>query len=358
VNHVPADLKTDVQISIIEGPSDVLKQETTRALAEGWLGDDLEFGLSILDARSDGLQAVLAGLASGSLMAARRLVVVRDVTALPAEDQERLARALGALDPDVAVALVPTKEGWDNKRGTPRLSRELLKVARARGQSVRVVTPPPRELPAWVTVEMRRRGKSIDAEAARLLVETAGEDIDRLLSEMDKLATYAGPMQQDVTEADVQAVSVATAEEKIWDFLDAIGLRDSGLALKLLDGMLPEGATKGAAIPLLGSIARHLRLLWQVRLLYSARALPGSLSELPEEVAAKLPQQQNINDAVKGRDWLLRKYAGQARKFSDADLARAMERVYRADRELKGQAQLEDRTIMELLVVELCDAGA
>ncbi|HUS81323.1 MAG TPA: hypothetical protein VM283_08660, partial [Armatimonadota bacterium] len=99
MNHVPADLKTDVQISIIEGPSDVLKQETTRALAEGWLGDDLEFGLSILDARSDGLQAVLAGLASGSLMAARRLVVVRDVTALPAEDQERLARALGALDP-------------------------------------------------------------------------------------------------------------------------------------------------------------------------------------------------------------------------------------------------------------------
>jgi len=269
-------------------------------------------------------------------MAARRLVVVRDVTALATEEQDRLADAVEALDPDVAVALVPSREGWDERRGSPRVSRKLAKLVRERGQVVRVASPQERELPAWITGEMRERGKRIDARAARLLADTVGGDLDRLMSEMDKLAVYAGSGQEELTDQDVQAVCVATLEEKVWDFLDAIGARNSAVALALLDGMLPEGSGHGAAIPLLGSIARHLRLLWQVRMLHSLRALPGNVADLPPDVAGRLPQQQNIGDAVKGRDWLLRKYATQARRFSDADLARALERVYRADRELKG----------------------
>lgn len=356
MNHVPEGLRTDAQVTLVEGNADSFKQETVRALAAGWLGEELEYGLTRVDAREAELSGVIAELSSGSLMASRRLVVVRDITGLTAVEQRELAKVIKSLPPETAVALVAAKKGWEPKRGTPGLSKSLVKLAGEQGQTLTVSGPPPKRLPVWVSQEMQDRGKRIDAQAARLLVETTGEDVDRLLSEMDKLASYVG-QREEVTEADVQAVSVATVEERIWEFLDAVGERNAGVALRLLDGMLPLGSDRGAAIMLLGSIARQLRLLWQVRLLHMANVLPGDLRDVPAEVAARLPKSQSIIDAARGREWLLRKFSSQAERFSDADLARAMDRVYRADQELKGQgARHDDRTVMELLVVALCGA--
>lgn len=356
MSDLPAGLRTDARITLIEGNADRLKQEAARAVAAGWLGEELQYGLTRVHAREVGLAGVLAELSRGSLIASRRMVLVRDVAALAAREQQELARALQSLPPEAAVILMAAKEGWDPRKGTEKLSKALIKLAQAQGQTLTVSGPPAKGLPVWVSQQMQKLGKPIDAEAARLLVDTTGEDVDRLLSEMDKLVSYVGA-RGEVTTADVKAVSVATVEERVWDFLDAVGQRNSALALRLLDGMLPSGSDRGAAIMLLGSIARQLRLLWQVRVLHMTKVLPGSLSEIPPEVAAKLPGQQNITDAVRGRDWLLAKYSEQARRFSDADLARAMDRVYRADLQLKGQgARQDDRTIMELLVVELCGA--
>ena len=263
MSQLPDGLRTDLPVTLIEGNADRFKGEAVRALAAGWLGDDLEYGLTQVDAREAELEGVLGELSAGSLMAGRRLVVVRNVTALSAAEQQNLARALASLPEHTAVALVAAKDGWDSRRGTSGLSKSLLKLARERGQALTVSGPPPKRLATWVSHQVQQHDKRIDAAAARLLVETAGEDVDRLLSEMDKLTTYVG-RREEITEADVQAVCVSTAEERIWDFLDAVGERNGAMALKLLDGMLPLGSDKGAAIMLLGSLARHLRLLWQV----------------------------------------------------------------------------------------------
>lgn len=349
-------LRTDAQITLIEGNADRFKLEAVHALAAAWLGEELEYGLTQVDAREAGLTGVVKELSSGSLISSRRVLVIRDVTSLPAREQQELAKVLQGLQPETAVVLVVAKQGWDPRNGSPGLSRSLTKLAEAHGQAATISGPPAKGLVVWVSRQMQRLGKRIDAEAARLLVDTTGEDVDRLLSEMDKLVSYVGA-RAEVTEADVAAVSVATSEEKVWEFLDAVGARNGAAALRLLDGMLPPGSDRGAAIMLLGSLARQLRLLWQVHMLHTAKVLPGSLAAIPPEVAARLPAQQSITDAVRGRDWLLRKFSEQAERFRDGDLARALDRVYRADQQLKGQgARQDDRTTMELLVVELCDA--
>ncbi|MCD6361001.1 MAG: DNA polymerase III subunit delta [Armatimonadetes bacterium] len=357
MSYVPEGLRPDAQITLIEGNADVFKQQTVHALATGWLGEELEYGLSQVDAGEVGLEGVLRELGAGTLMSSRRLVVVRDVTALSATEQKQLAAQLEELPEGTAVALVARKDAWDFRRGTSGLSRSLVKVAAEKGQTLQVSGPSPKGLPAWVSQQVQDYGKRIEAEAARLLVETAGTDVDRLLVEVDKLISYTGA-REEITEADVREVCVATLEEEVWDFLDAVGQRDGVSALKFLDGMLPPGTDKGAAIMLLGSIARHLRLLWQLRLLYREKVLPGSLDAIPESVAAKLPDQHNVVDAVRGRDWLLNKFTRQARMFSDNDLARALDRVYRADLQLKGQRpRFDERTVMELLVADLCAGG-
>lgn len=361
MSGLPDRLRTDVQITLVQGNVDRLKQEAVRTLAAAWLGEELQYGLSTVDAGEVGLGGVLAELSSGSLIAGRRLVVVRDLTSLSKREQQELARALGSLPPDTAVVLWVAKEQWDGRSrgaelsGSGALSEPLNRLVQTTGQVLSICAPPLRQLPGWVMAQMTALGKDLDAGAAHLLVETAGEDPDRLLSEMDKLAAYVGERPR-VTTADVQAVCVATAEERMWEFLDAVGERNSARALGLLDGMLPPGSDKGAAIMLIGSIARQLRLLWQVRLLYLLRVLPGNLDHVSAAVAAKLPAQQSILDAVRGRPWLLGKFSDQARRFSDRDLARALDRVYQADLQLKGLGpRHDDRTIVELLVVELCE---
>ena len=347
-------LRTDVQITLIEGDADTFKLAAVRRLAEGWLGDELEYGLARVDAREAGLEGVIAELSSGSLMASKRLVVVRDITALSAGDQKAVAAVVKELPPDVAVALVARKPPPDSRGDGPKLSQTLRNLARKNGQALKISGPGPKGLVRWVTAQSERVGKRIEGRAANALVEAVGDDVDRLLVELDKLATYAGD-SDEITEADVAAVTSATAQQNIWGFLDAIGERNASQAFKLLDGMLPQAAKPGDAIMLLGSIARQLRILWQVRMLHMSGVLPGNPQNAPPDVTAKLPSQHNALDAVKGREWLLRNYSAQARKFSDADLARALDRVYTADKTLKGQGGSQDHhTVMALLVAELC----
>ena len=347
-------LRTDVQITLIEGDVDTFKLVAVRRLAEGWLGDELEYGLTRVDAREVGVEGVIAELSSGSLMASKRLVVVRDITALSAGDQKAVAAVLKELPPDVAVALVVRKPPADSRSGGPKLSQTLRNLARKHGQALKISGPGSKGLVGWVAQQAQRHDKRIDGRAAKTLVETAGEDADLLLTELAKLATYVGD-RGEISEEDVAAVTSATAQQDIWGFLDAIGERNAAKAFKLLDGMLPQVAKSGDAIMLLGSIARQLRILWQVRMLHMSGVLPGNIESTPPEVAAKLPSQHNAIDATKGREWLLRNYSAQARKFSDADLARALDRVYTADKMLKGQGGSQDHhTVMELLVAELC----
>lgn len=347
-------LRTDVQITLIEGDADTFKLAAVRRLAEGWLGDELEYGLVSVDAHYAGVEGVITELASGSLMASKRLVVVRDITSLSAGDQKAVASVLKELPPGVAVALVTRKPPADSRSGGPKLSQTLRNLARKTGQALKISGPGPKGLSRWVAQQAQRHDKRIEGRAAQALVEAVGDDVDRLLVELEKLATYVGD-HEEITEADVAAVTTATVQQDIWGFLDAIGERNATKAFKLLDGMLPQVTKSGDAIMLLGSIARQLRILWQVRMLHMSGVLPGNIANTPPEVAAKLPSQQNAIDAVKGREWLLRNYSTQARKFSDADLARALNRVYTADKMLKGQGGSHDHhTVMTLLVAELC----
>ena len=53
---------------------------------------------------------------------------------------------------------------------------------------------------------------------------------------------------------------------------------------------------------------------------------------------------------------IARKYAEQAKLFSNTQLARGIIEIFRADIALKGQAdqEMDDRMLLETLVIRLC----
>lgn len=355
-------LRTDVAVTLLYGDADRLKQRVVSKLAEAWLGDaDREFALATVDAGDAGLQGVLAELSAGSLLSPKRLVVVRDVATLSARrqkdspsEQEQLAQALAKLPPGVAVVLVAGRSDGDRRRRGAPVGKALERAVRERGQVLEVSTPPEGRLRGWLQREMQRLGKQMSPAATEALIGRVGAEADRLLSELQKLSSYLGD-RDEATEEDVLAVTVRVSEENVFDLVDAVGRRDASAALAALDGLLPSGSPRGSAIPLLGMVTRQLRLIWQAAFVGQMGHQVARLREAPAQVTEKLPRRQNLAEAVQGRDFLVRKYVAQSENFTDAQLARALDRAYQADLALKGQSgQLDDRTVMELLIADLC----
>jgi len=347
-------LRTDAPLTLLWGEADALKRRAVEQIVHAWLDEsEREFGLVRVHADEVDLEGIVAELQSGSLMAPRRVVVVDSIDALLNVRQRELGPRLGALQPGLAVVLVCARQDDTRRRGVP-VAADLRRAVQAAGQVVQVSGPSERELPGWVAAEMQAVGKRIDREAAGALCDTVGADVDRLLSEIEKLAAYVGE-REEVTAADVAEVSVRVSEADIFKIVDAIGLKDARAALTMLDGVLPEEASNSECIPFLGMITRQLRLIWQARFLRQRRVRPGDTGDAAQEVTGRLPEHHNFADAVRNRDWLAEALTRQAARFSDGQLARAFDRVHQADLALKGKGgRLEPRTVVELLIADLC----
>lgn len=351
----PPDLRTDLPLTLLWGDADVHKERALAQLVEAWLDEsEREFGLVRLDGRRDGLEGIINEMTAGSLMAPRRLLVVRDITALSNSEQKALAGRLGNLPAGVAMVMIAEKEESGGYRPRCPVAADLRKAVEAGGQVLQMQAPHPRAMPGWVAAEMQRLGKTIDRAAAQELCEMVGSDIDRLLREVEKISLYVGD-RDEVTVEDVHAVSIPVSEENIFELMDAIGRKDAATALSMLDGVLPEGCDTGEYFRFLAMVQRQIRLIWQARFMRQCRVPPEQLADPPEQVASRLPTQHNFPDLVAKRRQSAREYTEQAARFSDGQLARGLDRIYQADLQLKGAGgRLDPRTVMELLIADLC----
>ncbi len=347
-----AELRTDVPLALLYGDAEVLKERAVQALVEDRLDEsEREYGLIRLDANETAVEGIVAELNSGSLMAPRRVIVVRDITALHNLQQRALARHLGQIPPGLALVLVAAKQEGGHSWGPP-VAAELRRAVEGQGQVLEL--RPPASLPGWAASEAQRFGKRLDPDAAAVLCDTVGSDLDRLLREIEKLTSYVGE-REEITAQDVREVSVRVTEEDIFELMDAIGHKDAGTALTLLDGVLPEGSDRGEYIPFVGMIARQIRLIWQARFLRQCGVPLSEIQSLPDDLKRLLPEHHNFPDATAGRkSWLAEKFTRQAAMFSDGQLARALDAVHQADLMLKGRGRMAERAVIELLIARLC----
>jgi DNA polymerase-3 subunit delta len=179
--------------------------------------------------------------------------------------------------------------------------------------------------------------------------------MDRLCLETEKLALYVGE-RAEITTEDVRAAASPSLEATIFELTDAVGRKDLAAALTALPSLLPAQSPESAALMILAMLARQLRLIWQARFLAEQGYSLGRLRETPPELAEVLPVEHNIVEAVKGRGFLVDKLSDQARRYTDAELAVALERVTEVDAALKGQTdrRLGARLALEMLLVDLC----
>ena len=352
----PANLDTSCPLTLIYGSAAPLRQRLIEPIiAENLPEGEREWGLVMIDAQEVSPEDIASQLGIGSLMAETRVVLLRNVEKLPASAQKPIAAALRNLSPGTIV-VVDAQSAEDYRRKGPPVAADLRKFFEAEGQIAEASAPSDRELPMWVSEEAAARGKTMPPAVARAFVEAVGTHVGLTLNELEKLVTFVGPEQSEITVADVEAVVCGERENTVFDLVDAIGRRDARTALSVLPGLLPASGAQGAAMPLLAMIARQLRLVWQARVLTAAGISLETAGSLPESWQDKLPEEHNFFDSTKGRRFLVRKYAEQAPNFTDVQLVRALVKVYETDLSLKGQSEerMDDRLALETLIVSLC----
>lgn len=191
------------------------------------------------------------------------------------------------------------------------------------------------KLAQWVRQRVKSKGGEISPAALQTLVTFVGNDLRLLNQEIEKLLTYLG-RARPIEEEDVRLLVSYVQEADIFEMVDALGQRNSSLALKLLHKLLEGGS---APLALLGMISRQFRILIQVK-------------ELEEEglslsaIAQKLGLHQ----------FVVQKVARQARNFAMEQLERAYDCILETDWAIKT-GRLEPVLALDILLIRLGGAG-
>ena len=347
-------LSPEVQLTLIYGDAPFLIEREASELTNALLpGAAREYGLTVLDFAANSLDEAGAHLRTGSLIAETRVVLLRNLQELKADAQKKLAGWCSEIPRATYVILTAEVTRQAAQKGNPARAA-LKKVIEASGQSAGFITPWESELAGWVVQEAQRLGTTLDRQGAELLVEMVGRDHARLVSEVEKLACYVGGAS-GISVDDVRTAASRSAEATVFQLVDAIAEGNARQALAVLPDLVPAHSPTSAAIPLLGMIARNIRLLWQASYLAKNGAPVDRQGKLRDDLAELLPNEHNV-DAATRSNFVARKLAGHARNFDDRQAAVALGRVLHADRTLKGQTDeyMDPRLVVERLVIELC----
>ena len=253
---------------------------------------------------------------------AERRVIVMESTGILKSGGEELAEYLAQPCETTTWILV---ESECDKRS------KLFKAADKTGLCVEFGVQDEATLKKWILGMLKKEGKQITGQTLECFLEKTGTDMNMIRLELEKLLCYT--LDRSVVEReDVEAVCVTRITSRIFDMVDAIGVRNRSKALALYNELQ---ALREPPIRILFLIGRHMNILLQIKDL-KKRGVDS------KTMAAKIGVPP----------FAVNKYLKQADLYKTTQLKRALERCIQADEAVKT-GMLQDKMSVELLIFEL-----
>lgn len=211
-----------------------------------------DFNYSLYYAKESDLSTIKDTVETLPVFTSSRLVIVKNVQDFKESEFAELEKMVK--DPVDSTVLVLFAEKVDKrKKGIKFLIENTV--------SIEFKKPYDNQYPQWITHIGREMGLTLHNDAIHRLHRLVGGNLTELENQIYKIGEYIQP-RRTIELADVNAVITVSREENVFDFTNAIGLRDRVKALEQLVNMLDQGQNEPAIIALL---ARHMRLLLTVR---------------------------------------------------------------------------------------------
>ena len=318
------------------GEDDFQKDDAVKQLVDAAVEPAMrDFNMEVLRAQEADAKSLDASLSALPMMADRRIVVIRDAGALKKDSRKVLDRYLQKPSPDLLLILVETSGGKSDK--------ELLKNATPLEFDFLTADRIPKWIAHYASTHFH---KQISPEAADLLQSAVGTDLNMLVSELDKLASYSHG--RDIQESDVSAIVGVRRGETMADFLDAVAMRSVTKALELVPQILSQPKVSAVQI-VMALTVQTLAMAWG-----KARLAEGlSQSRLQGEFFGLLKQS---GSQFTGRPWgsAASSWASNVERWNRASLDRALDALLEADKALKETRLSSEDQVVSTLVLSMC----
>lgn len=325
----------------LHGDDDYLKDGAVRDLLEASIDPSTrDFNCEIRRASELDAEAVSSLLSTPPMLAEKRAVVFRDVTALKKAARQQLDLYLKRPASDTLLLLV-------SPAGTK------VDAALAAASEVLEFAPlTPERVRRWIAHHATTvLAVNVADDAAQLLQQAVGNDLHHLASELDKCASYVlgagGDIRATIDVDIVSAVVGIRRGETVTDLLDAVARQDVAAAVTLVAHVL--GQPKVTAVQVVMMLSTQAFALAYGR----ARRDAGiPTNRLPQEFFAFLKE----TGGYPGRPWseAASAWTKVTEQWSAASCDKALALLLEADLALKETTVSNAEQILMSLVLGLC----
>ena len=325
---------TPDRVYLFFGDNDFLKEETVRELVEALIDPGTrDFNLDLIrgsDTNPGGLSTALDAL---PMLAARRVVVVRDFPSLKKESRAVLDRYIENPSTESVVVLV-APASW-------KAEAAIIK----RSSAVEFSAPTGRDVLSWIDARATALGSSIEPGAAKVLATATGTDLASLDGELRKLRDYASG--EAITVDAVRAIVGVSEGHTATDLIDLVCARDGQAASALVTTVLSQ--PKGSAVGLVMALTTHILGIGHV--------LVDRGNRVPQRQQATnlYSMMGEARSAPVARPWgeAVAAMTKHADRWDFASVDRALDLLAEADSALKDSGISSDDGIIETLVLML-----
>jgi DNA polymerase-3 subunit delta len=321
----------------IIGEDDYQKDDAVRQLIDSALDPAAkDFNLDVRRGGELDGESLAVLLSTPPMMAERRVVVVRDVTAVKKDARKALEHYLKSPAPDVLLLMIaPADSKIDEVLSS---ASTVLQFDALLGNRI----------PKWIAHHATNvLGISISEPAIELLQAAVGNDLHQLAGELDKLASFMEGRGNEIGEEDVAAVVGVRRGETMSDLLDAVADRSISRALALVPHILAQPKTSAVSVVMALS-TQMLAISWGRAKL--DEGLPRA--RLSQEYFGLLKE----TGALTGRPWgsASAAWTRAAERWSRELLDPALDALLETDVALKESRVSSDEQLLASLLLSLC----
>ena len=313
------DIKTGEfkQIYLLYGEEAFLKNSYKNRLKEAIIGDDT-MNFARFEGKGLDVDELIRLADTMPFFAERRLILVED-SGFFKSASDALVQYLPSM-PDTTILLFVETEVDKRNR--------LYKKVKDMGYAAELNRQDSAQLARWAGGILTREQKKITKHTMELFLSMAGDDMENIRMELEKLISYTLG-REVMTDEDVLAVCTVQVTNRIFEMVSAIVNRQPRKAMDLYEDLL---TLKEPPMRILFLIARQFNQLLQVKDLMGKGMDKGT-------IASKLKMQP----------FVVGKTMPQARQFGREQILSYVEFCVETEEAVKS-GRLQDRLAVELLI--------
>lgn len=318
-------------VYIFTGNQTYLMNQAVSDLKKITVGTSVDFNFSLFYGDSTSAKEIIDSAKTYPMLSRMRLVVVKNAEKLPQTELKSLESYFFSPSPSTCLVLIFSPA--DSAQSTARATREKPGLESEKGVVFVDFVLDTKDVSQTIKQEAKKLGYDITKEAAQNLISLAGESMQDIYAELQKLALFVGE-RKTIEIEDVEKLTQKSQFQDVFGLINAIGTKDKKKALRAL---LELELTNEEPLVILNKINWRFRLIWRAKELIDKNA--------PQDVILK---ELRVSSSA------LYYIRQQAKNFSYEDIKRINSIIYEGDRTLKT-AYVPKNLALTKLVLELCD---